>query len=327
MSRVAKFNPEDFVGYKKNKIEVIGVGYKDEKTNKQMYEVQCNNCGAIYYQTIYNLQMVKGEGCKNCKNSYLKTHGMKHERIYNVWRQMKHRCHCSPEDQSHYKNYCGRGIRVCKEWQESFVAFRDWAFANGWSEDEMYASGRNKLTIDRIDNDGDYCPENCRIITHNEQQYNKRTTVYVEFEGEKYTYKDLSILLGIPRTTLISRVKRNWSEEKLLEEYHEKDMEKVEYNGQKYSYVELAKLSGLPRKLIYQRVHQNGWSVKDAVEIPLNGFYPNETLYDYEGEKLCIAEIARRCGLNRTTLQYRLAHGWDIEKATKTNLMRKVKSK
>jgi hypothetical protein len=91
----------------------------------------------------------------------------------------------------------------------------------------MYASGRNKLTIDRIDNDGDYCPENCRIITHNEQQYNKRTTVYVEFEGEKYTYKDLSILLGIPRTTLISRVKRNWSEEKLLEKYHETDMEKV----------------------------------------------------------------------------------------------------
>lgn len=325
MAKRLLLKDEDFIGFKKNKIEVIGIGYKNE-SGKRMYEVQCNNCGHIYYQSLGNLLIVKGEGCKNCKNSYLKTHGMKHERIYNVWVQMKHRCNGS-KDEKHYKHYGARGIKVCKEWEESFVAFRDWAYENGWSEDEIYSSGRNKLTIDRIDNDGDYCPENCRVITHHEQQYNKRTTVYVEYEGQKYTYKDLSILLGIPKTTLISRVKRGWKEDELLEQYHYKDFEKIEYNGKKYSYTELAEISRLPRKIIYQRIHKNGWSVKDAVEIPLNGFNPNINLYEYEGEMLCIAEIARRCGLNRTTLQYRLAHGWDIEKATKTNLMRKAENK
>ena len=322
MGRNLKFKEEDFIGYKKNKIEVIGMGYKDTKTSKRMYEVQCNNCGNIYYQSLGNLLQMKGVGCKKCKNSYFKTHGMKHERIYHVWQQMKHRCN-DYKDEKHYKNYGARGIKVCKEWEESFVAFRDWAIKNGWNEDEVYSSGRNKLTIDRIDYDGNYCPENCRIITHYEQQYNKRNTVYVEFEGEKYTYKDLAILLGIPKTTLISRVKRGWKQEELLEKYHFKDLEKVEYNGKKYSYTELAELSGLPRKLIYQRVHQNGWSIKDAVEIPLNGFSPKITLYEYEGEMLCISDIAKKCGLNRTTLQYRIAHGWSIEKATKTNLMKK----
>lgn len=314
------FKDEDFIGYKKENIEVIGVGYKDEH-GKRLYEVYCNNCGSTYYQTLGNLLQVKGAGCKNCKNSYLKTHGMKHERIYNVWRQMKHRCNALT-DENHYKHYGGRGIKVCKEWEESFVAFRDWAFANGWNESEMYSSGRNKLTVDRIDNDGDYCPENCRIISHHEQQYNKRTTVYVEYEGQLYNLKDLAILLGIPKTTLVSRIKRGWKEEELLEKYHYKDFTEVEYNGKKYSYPELSKVSGVPRKLLYQRIHKYGWSVKDAVEIPVGGFNPHIELYDYEGEKLCIAEIARRCGLNRTTLQYRLAHGWDMEKATKTNLMK-----
>lgn len=317
------FNDADFIGYKKDKIEVIGLGYKDEKSGKRMYEVKCHNCGAIYYQSLGNLLQVKGKGCKNCKNSYLETHGMKHERIYSVWREMKHRCNCSENDYSHYKNYAGRGIKVCDEWSKSFEAFRDWALANGWNEENMYASGRNKLTIDRIDNDGDYCPENCRIITHREQQYNKRTTVHIEYEGELYTYEELAILLGIPKTTLITRIKRGWDKEKLLDNYHYKNTEKVEYNGKEYTFAELSDMCGLPRKIIYQRVRKCGWTVEQAITIPIGELNPHIELYDYKGEKLCIAEIARRCGLNRTTLQYRLAHGWDMEKATSINLMKK----
>lgn len=212
--RKPNIKTEDFIGYKKGNIEVIGAGIRN-KEGKRFFEVKCYNCGAIYYQTIGNLLKVKGDGCKNCKNSYLKTHGMKYEKIYNVWKQMKHRCNCTENDYNHYKNYGGRGIKVCDEWNKSFEAFRDWAYANGWNEENMYSSGRNMLTVDRIDNNGDYCPENCRIITHKEQQYNKRNTRYITLNGTRYTYKDLMELTGLPLTTIKGRIRHNWTFEEL----------------------------------------------------------------------------------------------------------------
>ena len=205
---------EDFIGYKKNKIEVIGIGYYDKKLCKRMYEVKCHNCDSVYYQCLGNLLKVKGDGCKNCKNSYLKTHGMKNDRIYRVWLQMRHRCECSISDFNHYKNYGGRGIKVCDEWK-SFENFYDWAISNGYKE-ELYESGRNKITLDRIDNNGDYCPENCRFVTHKENQWNKRTTRIVVYEGVEYNLKDLALKLDLTIPCLISRIKRwdisRWAE-------------------------------------------------------------------------------------------------------------------
>lgn len=198
--------PNDFVGYKKGKIEVIGEGFFDEKSRKRKYEVFCHNCGSVYYQTYSNLKKVEGKGCINCRAKYQQTHGMKRERIYNVWKQMKHRCN-NPNDEKHYKNYGGRGIKVCKDWEESFVAFRDWAYKNGWKDDDIYYSGRNKITIDRIDVNGDYCPENCRFVTHQENQWNKRNTRFVFYYGVKYTLKDLAKKLNITIPCLIGRIK------------------------------------------------------------------------------------------------------------------------
>lgn len=89
------------------------------------------------------------------------THGMSHTRLYQCWADMKTRCQC--ENNSFYHRYGGRGIKVCDAWQ-SFEPFMVWALANGYDD---------SLTLDRIDNDGNYCPENCKWSTQSEQSYNK----------------------------------------------------------------------------------------------------------------------------------------------------------
>lgn len=92
----------------------------------------------------------------------------KEDRLYGVWKNMKTRCYRKNGDQ--YKYYGGRGITVCEEWRSSFKAFRDWAYANGYDP----TAPRGKCTIDRIDNDGDYEPSNCRWVNSHIQRINQR---------------------------------------------------------------------------------------------------------------------------------------------------------
>lgn len=115
-------------------------------------------------------------------------HGETYTRLYKCWSDMKARCYY--KNDYNYKNYGGRGISVSDIWRNSFLAFRNWALSNGYNDN---------LTIDRIDVNGNYTPENCRWIPISEQQSNKRTNVFIEYNGESLTLKQIAKKYAEPK--------------------------------------------------------------------------------------------------------------------------------
>lgn len=125
----------------------------------------------------------------------------KQNKLYGVWCAMKHRC-SNPK----FKDYYGRGIRVCEEWQ-IFKPFEEWSKANGY---------REGLSIDRIDNDGNYCPENCRWTDKITQENNRRNNIQLEYKGEIKTISEWSRICGIKPWTINQRIRVGWSVEDAL---------------------------------------------------------------------------------------------------------------
>lgn len=113
---------------------------------------------------------------------------------------MKYRCN-NPNCLA-YKNYGGRGIRVCDEWNNSFLSFSEWAGTAGYKEG---------LSLDRIDVNGDYSPDNCRWATVKTQTNNQRNNHLLEFNGEIHTVSEWSEITGISRSTICCRLKCGWS--------------------------------------------------------------------------------------------------------------------
>ncbi len=120
----------------------------------------------------------------------------KANRLYNIWCGIKKRCY-NPKEPC-YRYYGAKGITVCNEWLHDFNAFSKWSFQNGYSD---------LLTIDRIDSNGNYCPDNCRWITHAEQQRNRTNNVRIEHNGESKTIAEWSRVLGLSDKCLYKRYK------------------------------------------------------------------------------------------------------------------------
>lgn len=130
-------------------------------------------------------------------------------KLYGVWANMRSRCR--NKNHSLYKDYGGRGIKVCKEWDD-FAVFREWALANGYVEDD----NRHKCSLDRIDVNGDCEPNNCRWADDKTQHNNTRRNILIEFNGETHTLAEWAKIVGICYSTFFNRWERGWSIERMM---------------------------------------------------------------------------------------------------------------
>lgn len=114
---------------------------------------------------------------------------------------------CYKPDAAKYDIYGGRGISVCDEWHD-YLTFRNWAYANGYDKD----APSKACTIDRIDSNGNYCPENCRWTDWNTQVNNRRACKYITIDGVTHDLSEWGRIMGISKSTIHGRLNTGWSE-------------------------------------------------------------------------------------------------------------------
>ena len=200
-------------------------------------------------------------------------------RIKRIWNGMIARCYNNKN--ASYKIYGGRGIIVCNEWQE-FEKFYNWTLNNSYADN---------LSIDRIDNNGNYEPTNCRWITLKAQSRNRRKSAFIEYNGQIKCASEWAELYSLDRNLVLKRIRRGWGIHEAL------TTPKTPVGGK------------TPRR-------------KAAYNAKLCSRKPR--IIEYNGEKLTYAQWAEKLGINCNMLKHRINTGWSLERAlsglpTKTN--------
>lgn len=187
------------------------------KSGNLFYQCTCK-CGKVLivqYSSLVN-GVTTSCGCAHADimREIKTTHGLRHHPLYRVWLNMIDRCR-NPHNK-HYNMYGGRGIKLCYDWQPSnpmgFQNFYNWSIENGWKP----LTGKEKLTIDRIDFDGDYCPENCRWVSYKVQGNNTSRNRYYRVGPYVFTEHIWSEIIGLSSNTLRKRRNKGWSDVEVI---------------------------------------------------------------------------------------------------------------
>ena len=172
--------------------------------------------------------------------------------LYSKYGAMKSRC--LRKSHAKYKDYGGRGITICDEWLDKdtgFDAFADWALSHGYQDD---------LSIDRIDVDGNYCPENCRWATNKEQARNKQNTIWVDYHGERVTLAKLCEDKGKDYHMVLYRLQyMGMNADEAIDTPSAKE---------RYTLADKCREHGLPYGVVKDRIHKLGWDEERALNTP-----------------------------------------------------------
>lgn len=191
----------DITGNIYNNLQVIRLD-PERSTNKVKYWIckcKCGNYTSVELTKLKNGN-IKGCGCLRGKNNIKIVNNKK---IYKRWSHMKSRC--ERKNDISYKNYGARGIKVCDEWKD-YTNFEKWSLENGYADN---------LELDRIDNNGNYEPSNCRYVTRTQNARNKRTTIKYWYKGKYIPLKEIAEINNMNYKILWQRIHRN---NKTLEE-------------------------------------------------------------------------------------------------------------
>lgn len=283
------------------------------KKSRWLCVCDCGNCTAVTTN-----QLIKG-GTKSCgclKKELSKVNGKKNfkhgegkTRLYNIWRGIKSRC-CNPSDHD-WKNYGGRGITMCEEWKNSYIAFRDWALAHGY---------RDNLTIDRIDVNGGYYPDNCRWATVKEQCNNTRVNRFLTWDGVTKTKTQWAEEYDISPQVLAYRMDQVGMDIGEALTTPVENNHYVTYNGETKSLTEWAETVDVPYHTLKARINALNWPVEKAFETPVMSkpSSGNRKKITYNGETLSKVEWSERTGIPANVITNRLGRGWSVEEALTT---------
>lgn len=183
-------------------LTVIGIDDRGTKKTYWMCQCDCGNVKSVRSDSLLS-GAVKSCGCLKKKQDRLNltanhSHKMSGTRIYHEWQGIKGRCF--NKNDARYARYGGRGITVCDEWRNDFQSFYDWAMANGYSDN---------LTIDRKDNDGNYCPENCRWVDDQTQARNRSSNISITIGNSTRPLMEWCEIFGLDFQSTVARYHRN----------------------------------------------------------------------------------------------------------------------
>lgn len=182
------------------------------------------------------------------------------------------------------RNYHNKGIDVCDEWKNDYTVFRDWALAHGYRED---------LTLDRINNNKGYSPDNCRWVTRKEQASNRSTCLYITIDGVTHTMAEWCRINNVNVDAACKRIEvYGWNPERAVTEQTrtyqkygpysrkrrqdrqakegEREPKKIEYNGESRTLGEWSKLTGIHPSVLYWRIHN--WPLDKVFTTPVNHY-------------------------------------------------------
>lgn len=177
---------------------------KDPNRDERYYLYKCD-CGNVKSIIAYNVQRGATVSC----GCYVRTtipahfiHGLSHTRIDHIYKTMIARCYKDRPSNKSYQQYGAKGVTVCDEWRQNKIAFFEWAFTHGYKED---------LTLDRIDPDKGYSPDNCRWADYITQNNHRKSNRFVEVDGVSHTIAEWSRISGIKQGTIWYRLSHGWS--------------------------------------------------------------------------------------------------------------------
>lgn len=242
------------IGQKFGRLTVVK-RIENRKSGHSAWLCKCD-CGNYKEVTTCHLKDNHTKSCGCLKNKY----NAKSKRLLNIWRNMLERCDNSNRNDRKY--YHDKGITVCEEWRD-YKKFEEWSFDNGYADN---------LTIDRIDENGNYEPNNCQWITMREQQRKKLGNIWIEYNGETKILTDWAREYGINRATLQSRLEMGYTFDEALKKKPRINRTSivVSYNGEEMNITQLSEKLGVSVSLISKELKKGiviEEVIKHAIEV------------------------------------------------------------